>query len=346
MKDVAEKAKVSVGAASRILRGDQDRFAQDTCDRVLEAARELGWRRNLLVNGIQTGRTQTVGVLIPPYDSFWVSILSGIHTRLSSADYLPITVWSGDLKHMPHFEADNQEGFRTITRLLDRRVDGIIMWPPFSLAYHDHFPELRERRVPVVVIDHRTENPVADTVVTNEAKAAKAIAKHILDLGHRRVACISSRETLAQSWALERRTSFEEAVTACGDVEMKSWRLNETGSNGAEVAYELLTDSLKPSAVFAVTDHEAAFVYEAAHKLGLKIPEDISVIGFADLDFAAQMSPPLTTVRQRPYEIGVETASLVLSRIETGEAVSDFSTSKIDADLVVRESTGPAKDRA
>lgn len=86
LKDVAKAANVSLAAASRILRGDRERFGEDTCRRVLEASRQLGWRRNLLVSGMQTGRTQTIGVMIPPYDSFWVSVLSGIHDALAERD--------------------------------------------------------------------------------------------------------------------------------------------------------------------------------------------------------------------------------------------------------------------
>ena len=104
LKDVAKAATVSLAAASRILRGDRERFGDETCRRVLEASRQLGWRRNLLVNGMQTGRTQTIGVMIPPFDSFWVDVLAGIHMVLAQADYLPITVWVGDCQEMPHFE--------------------------------------------------------------------------------------------------------------------------------------------------------------------------------------------------------------------------------------------------
>src|SRR4029079_16600020 len=114
LKDVAKAANVSLAAASRILRGDRARFGEETCNRVMEAARQLGWRRNLLVNGMQTGRTQTIGVMIPPYDSFWVSVLSGINDTLAECDYLPITVWVGNLGDMPHFEKEEDAGLRQI----------------------------------------------------------------------------------------------------------------------------------------------------------------------------------------------------------------------------------------
>jgi LacI family transcriptional regulator len=338
LKDVAKEANVSLAAASRILRGDKERFGEETCRRVLEASRKLGWRRNLLVNGMQTGRTQTIGVMIPPFDSFWVTVLSGIHDALAECDYLPITVWIGNLGDMPHFEKEEGDGLKQINRLLDRRVDGLIMWPTFSVAYYHHFPEFVERRVPVAVIDHYST--VADSVETDEEQAASVVAKHLLDLGHRRIACLSSRETPSQTWAVKRRSSFEEAIRRCPDATVKSWHLNAQGSNGVEVARQLLTDDLRPTAVFAVTDHEAAFVNQAAAELGMKVPRDLSIVGFADLDFAATMNPPLTTMRQKPHEIGRLAAKLILDRIDGVIADDDQPTTiRVAADLVVRNST-------
>ncbi len=342
LKDVAKAANVSLAAASRILRGDRERFGEETCRRVIEASQQLGWRRNLLVNGMQTGRTHTIGVMIPPYDSFWVSVLSGIHDELAASDYLPITIWIGSLGDMPHFEKDEDEGLRQINRLLDRRVDGLIMWPTFSVAYYHHFPEFTERRVPVAVIDHYST--VADSVETDEEQAASEVANHLLHLGHRRIACLSSRETPSQTWAVKRRASFEEAVTRDGEVVVKSWRLNEQGSNGLEVARELLTSELRPTAVFAVSDHEAQFVHKAATELGMKIPQDLSIIGFADLDFAKTMNPPLTTMRQKPHEIGRLAAKLIMDRIDGKAAENDSPTTiKVAADLIVRNSTAPPR---
>jgi LacI family transcriptional regulator len=287
---------------------------------------------------MQTGRTQTIGVMIPPYDSFWVNVLSGIHDALAASDYLPITIWIGTLGDMPHFEKDEAEGLRQINRLLDRRVDGLILWPPFSVAYFHHFPELVERRVPVAVIDHYST--VADSVETDEEQATSAVAEHLLNLGHRRIACLSSRETPSQTWAIKRRSSFDDAVGRFPGATSKSWRLNVHGTDGKEVAHRLLTDPWRPTAVFAVSDHEATFVYEAAMELGIKIPDDLSVVGFSDLDFAAAMEPPLTTMRQKPGEIGHLAAKLIIDRIDDAMPENDSPlTVKVPADLILRAST-------
>jgi len=343
LKDVADHAKVSLAAASRILRGDRDSFGADACRRVDEAANKLGWRRNLLVSGMQTGRTHTIGVVIPPYDSFWVSVLSGIHSKLAEADTLPITVWLGDIEHLPHFEASEQRGVELMNRLLDRRVDGLILWPPFALAYAHHARELRDRTVPVVMIDYHATKPMCDTVATHEGRAMQVVARHLLDLGHRRIAYAGSRESPAQGWDLERRQALEDALKADRDVSYRIWNLNRDGSDGPEVARRLLTSKLAPTAVVTASDHEAVHIYRAAAELGLRVPHDISVVGFADLDFAATMTPPLTTVRQRATEIGARAAALVLDRAASGRPAGRFVDVRVDADFVLRGSTAPAR---
>lgn len=340
LKDVAAAANVSLSAASRILRGERDRFGAETCQRVLDEAQRLGWRRNLLVNGIQTGRTKTVGVMIPPYDSFWVDVLSGIHIVLATADYLPITVWVGDCQEMPHFEEGDSQGMGQISRLLDRRVDGLILWPSFAVAYYDHFRELVERRVPVVVIDHEfSKEQIADSIETDEQRSTLAVTEHLVSLGHKHVACFSSRETAWQAWAVRRRVSFEAAVAESNDIEVSSFRLNQWGTNGLEVALEILSQEPRPTAVFSVTDHEALYIYEAAAELGLRIPEDLSVVGFADLDFAATLRPPLTTMRQQPKEIGRRSAQMILDRLDGDFGDSTPTTIRVSAELIVRGST-------
>jgi LacI family transcriptional regulator, galactose operon repressor len=100
-----------------------------------------------------------------------------------------------------------------------------------------------------------------------------------------------------------------------------------------------LTSDLKPTAVFAVSDHEAMFIYQAATELGMKIPDDLSVIGFADLDFAASLDPPLTTMRQKPQQIGRLAAKLIMDRIDGTMSDTDPTTIKVDAELIVRGST-------
>ncbi len=117
--------------------------------------------------------------------------------------------------------------------------------------------------------------------------------------------------------------------------------MNRQGDNGIKVARQLLQHDVRPTAVFAVNDHLARDVYKAAAELGLRIPTDLAVVGFADLDFASDLSPPLTTVHQHPKKMGAKAVELVLDRLENQSSAEKFKSVEIMGELILRESTGP-----
>lgn len=345
LRDVAHEANVSLSSASRILRGEGERYAPETRKRVLQASKKLGWRKNLLVSGMQSGKTKTIGVMIPPYDSFWVGVLYGIHAALSKAGYMPITVWPSGCDKLGDFERQKTEGFELISELLDRRVDGLLLWPAYSVAFCDHFRELAERAVPMGAIEHTfPEGQIADVVETDERQGAETIANFLLGLGHRRIACLSTREIAAQTWAVRRREFFEQAVQQNEDAECKSWRLNKAGDNGLSVARDILTSSFKPTAVFCISDHEARFVYRAADELAIRIPEDFSVVGFGNLDFSDVLTRGLTTMDRKPKMMGRLLADLMIERLSNPD--QEPSTVRIAADFVERGSTARVNESA
>lgn len=341
--DVAKAAGVSMATASRVLNGDAESFGVQTQQKVTEAAARLGWRRNLLVDSIQKGRTKTIGVMIPPHDSFWMGVLAGIHLELAEADYLPITIWVGDCREYPDFGKDDKYALEQINRLLDRRVDGLILWPSFAVAYYEHYRELIDQKIPVVVIDHKlAEDDIADSIETDEEQGTRLVAEHLLELGHRRIACFSAREIDWQAWSIRRRVLFEQAISTAQDASVVSYKTNAAGDNCLEVAVEILTSEPRPTAVFAVTDHMARFVYRAARQVGIRIPEDVSVVGYADLDFTEDLSPPLTSVRQKPQEVGHLAAQAVLGRLgDITESSAPAQVMRVATELIVRASTAP-----
>jgi LacI family transcriptional regulator len=342
LKQVAEAAEVSLSAASRILRGQTDRFSEATITRVNEAAQTLGWRPNLLVSGMQTGHSKMVGVLVPPFDSFWVDVLSGIHTTLAKHDYLPITVWVGNADDLSALkDGDDDAGLAQLSRLLDRRVEGLILWPQMAEAYNDHFETLIEQHIPVAMIDYdHTLKTNVFSVQTDEDSAGREIAQHLFELGHRRIACVSTEEGQFHHCAILRRRRFEEALQSLGEFEYTSLRASEISSVGVDQIAGMLSE-FQPTAVFAVTDHQAAAVYRAAHRTELRIPQQLSVVGFADLDFAEKLSPPLTTVRQDAKKIGRLAAEYIVNRLKTGGDQVGSSTVKVETTLVERASTAP-----
>jgi LacI family transcriptional regulator len=189
------------------------------------------------------------------------------------------------------------------------------------------------------MIDYDPQSEGCDTVSTDEAQAMQAVVGHIVSLGHRRLAYLSGREASAQTWATERREGFARAVSTHQGVRGQIFKLNASGTDGVEVATAILSGDQRPTAVVTATDHEAANVYAAAALLGLSIPGQLSVVGFADLDFAEWMTPPLTTVRQHAREIGLRAANLVLERLEGPARDVPSKRERVGTTLVHRGST-------
>lgn len=347
LKDIALEANVSLSTASIILRNEKGRFNVDTRDRVFSVARRLGWRRNLLVEGIQTGRTRTVGVLVPPFDSYWTNVLSGIHRELAAADYMPITLWIGDhnedlfSNQTAEVQKQNEaEGLEQINRLRDRRVEGFIIWPDIAVAYCEPLKELIKRKIPVVVIDHDlSSNKVADSIQTDEEQGGRLVAEHLLSLGHRRIGCLTECDKTARSWQVRRRKYFETAVNSYPDALCINWPMEPDDDSARSVAYRMLKSDRRPTAVFADTDHLAKDVYDIASELGFKIPQDLSVVGFSGLSFTETMRPPLTTVRQKPMEVGKHAARLIIERARGKLVKTEPHTIRVGCELLIRNST-------
>jgi DNA-binding LacI/PurR family transcriptional regulator len=190
----------------------------------------------------------------------------------------------------------------------------VILWPPFAQLYEEHLQEFSSRNLPVVTIDHELPAEYSsDYVGSDEASGGRMVAEHLYGLGHRRIGHLAA--PAIATWARERRHAFEAAIE-----KMKGTTLTvlEAPSGhtrlGIEQARQMLSGADRPTAIFAASDLYAKEVYQAAAEKGLRIPDDLSVVGFSDDDFAEEMSPPLTTVHQPPYEIGRRAAEIVLGR--------------------------------
>jgi LacI family transcriptional regulator len=341
-KRIAEEAGVSQSTVSLVLSGRRGNSDQ-TSQRVLKAAEQLKYRPNLLVEGIQTGKTRMIGVMMPPFDFFWSEVLSGIHDTLTEADNIPITLWSGLTGPIPRRRsrrAGSGDELAQIHRMIDRRVDGVILWPSFAQLFMDHIHEFSSRNLPVVTIDHELPPEFnADFVGSDEASGGRMVAEHLYALGHRRIGHLAGSSVA--SWALARREAFETSILNMPGTSLITREApNGEPSLGMAAARELLSGPDRPTAIFAATDLYAKTIYKAAAEANLKIPEDVSVVGFSDEDFAFEMSPSLTTVRQPAYEIGQRAAEVVLGR-SSGRIKDRARHEELPVKLIVRESSQP-----
>src|SRR3954462_6706156 len=179
-QDIAREANVSRVTVSLVLAG-KDQTSEETRKRVLEVAQRLRYRPNLLVQGMQSGRTGVVGLIMPPSMHFHGQIARGIHDELVKNDYVPIQLWSST------HATDKGTELSQIHRLVDRRVDGVIIFPADASVPDVHYREIWERHIPLVTVDRETTTH-ADHVGTDEELGGQLVAEHLLALGHRQMA--------------------------------------------------------------------------------------------------------------------------------------------------------------
>ncbi len=225
---------------------------------------------------------------------------------LAEANHFFINTWC---RHEDNEANYSRQLLEQLHGLMDRRVDGIILWAHLAPLYTEHVDELKLGHLPVVTIDHRLS--FADSVETDEGELAFLAADYLLGKGHRHIGQLAWQSSY--NWAQLRRRNFEQRVGQCADANCRTVEA-ATIDEVPKRFFELLEAEPGLTAVFACSDHVARKIYEAAEEMGLRIPDDISVLGAAALDFSAWMRPGLTTIRQRGLEMGRRAAEIVMDR--------------------------------
>jgi LacI family transcriptional regulator len=324
---VAAEAGVGVGTVSRVLNGSPA-VSEDTRRRVLDAIDALDYQPNPVARALSTGRTYAVGVVAPFFTQpSVIERLRGVSHALASTGYQLILL---DVEH-----ADQLRGFfRSLA--VRGRIDGVLS---ISLA-----PSEREARrlaaegVPIVLLDR--PHPTLPAITIDNVEGGRMAAEHLLALGHRRIAFLGDREENLFGFdsSAHRRAGFAEALAAAGAPLAPEWILRRPhGRDHARAAAaELLAQEQRPTAVFATSDVQAIGVLEAAQAAGVPVPEQLSVIGFDNVEAAGYTG--LTTVAQPLEEIGTLGADLLL-RALSGEAVE---SRRMPLAIVERGSTAPA----
>jgi LacI family transcriptional regulator len=332
--EIAGATGVSQPTVSRILAGKNHLFADKTVELVLKTAEEMGYRPNLLANGILRGRTHTIGIMVPfRIDGFYSQIVLGAHDRLIESGNAPLLM----LSTSRHAEEEQ------INALLDRRVDGVIYRSMDYVHTEDELTPFVDKDLPCCTIN-RDVSPQVDAVYTDDVEGARKAAAHLLELGHRDVAFVSWGCAGKDASPLGMRYGVfcEEIEKAGGTVHVAIDPGGEVEGLGERLAAQVLETTPRPTAIFMGMDHMAWGVYRVARRMGLRIPEDLSVVGFADLPFAARLDPPLTTLRQDPYQIGWQAADLLLARVEKKQGKGKQPPPRkvaLKPELVVRRST-------
>ncbi|WP_127530872.1 LacI family DNA-binding transcriptional regulator [Paenibacillus kobensis] len=327
--DVARRSGLSVVTVSRVLNGSAS-VRERNRQKVLDAVQELGYRPHSAARSLSSGKTGIIGVIVGTLqDTFFDTIVQQLNETLAHHGYyLALSVTHGGTDH---------DGGHYLIQ--EDRVDGIILLSPTEETAR--IAELTRRGIPYVLIDHQLPEHDEWSVTVNNYTGGQAAARHLLELGHRSIAHLSGSGLYRST--LERRSGFLDEMHSAGVEPFELVAGDYAVQFGYDTARRWIDEQRLPTAVFAGDDHIAFGVINALTEAGLRVPADVSVVGFDDQSLASQLRPYLTTVKQPAAAIGVAAADMLLSRIG-GETVS--SPIKLEPELIIRQSASiPRKEQ-
>jgi len=332
IEDVARLANVHKATVSRALNAQtQHQVSVETVKRIKRAARQLGYVPNVMARGLRTNLSMTVGVVIPDLTNpFFPPIIRGIENYLQPRGYTAL---------LANTDGHDAVEKAALESLLERRVDGLIV----ATGRHGEQPVLAqayESGVRAVMLNRDAGGLPYPLVTGNDSSGVAAAVAHLVELGHRDILHIAGPLNLSTSTV--RSTAF---TAACRGHRGVRGRVVEAGALSVEAGQRsvdavLSEKGMRATAIVASNDLIALGALRSLRAHGLRCPEDVSLVGFNDITFAEDFSPPLTTVRVPVLDMGTEAARLLLQSIESGS--QEPVTVTLPVSLIVRSSTGPA----
>ena len=337
MRDVAELANVSATTVSYVLGGRQPAnggISEETKRKVLEAAKELGYRRNALVQAVVKGHNAILGFLARrPEAEFMARVLSGVLDVTEAAGY------SVQILRLQDNDLDHQ----VIERCLEMRLAGIVTVDINQNALEYLIAEMKPQQVPVAFLDTSYTSNWGIHVATDDVQGCDLAIHHLVQLGHERIGFIGGRP--GRGMAEARESAFCQAMRAHGLEIRREWMApgNWSMVNAESAGETILGRVERPTAIFSASDAMALGVQRAARRLGISMPRDLSIVGFGDTAEAWHGDPRLTTVSQPVEEIGRAASRLLLEKLKGSPqnlaGMYQPAEQLLPTQLIVRDST-------
>lgn len=324
--EVAKRAKVSPTTVSHVI--NNTRFVSEALrQRVQRAMEELNYRPNALARSLRLGETHTLGLILPDSaNPFFAEIGHAIEAAAFERGYSVI---------LCNTENDPTKELLYTNVLENRQVDGMIFVA--TGGNHDALSNIVRNGLPLVVVDRDLGSLGLDAVTTNNHQGGMLATRHLIELGHQIIGCIAGPSDLTPS--AERVTGYCDAVKEA-NLEVKNTLLLRGDfhvPSGLEAAIRLLQQDPRPTALFVCNDLMAIGALHAAAQLGLRVPDDVAIVGFDDIELASYTIPPLSTVCQPKQEIGQMAIELMLARMASPSLPPQHKI--LPPQLVIRESS-------
>lgn len=326
IRDIARMAGVSHTTVSRVLNNDP-RVHPDTAKKILQIVERLGYRPDPLAQRFARKRSNLICLMVSDMSNpFYAELARGIEDRALGCGYHVIFCSTDD-------KPERTEQYTKIMK--DLGIDGLIF---ASARLHDQAVEkLIEDRWPLVLVNRRLKSEIGDYVVLDNQLGAYQLTQHLIEHGYRKIAIITGPSSL--STGLDRLKGYQQALKE-GDISVRDtfiFQVPFSRQEGYRAGKRLLSGDSRPEAVFGGNDYLALGVMDAAEELGIRIPEDLALVGFDDTEYAQRMK--LTTVSQRKYEMGNLAVQILVNHIENRE--SGYSHRIVlEPRLIIRQSCG------
>ncbi|GAM61201.1 ribose operon repressor [Vibrio ishigakensis] len=329
MKDIAKLAGVSSSTVSHVI--NKSRYvSEEISERVNKAAKELNYFPSALARSLKTNRTNTIGMLVTnSTNPFFGEVVKGVERHCYQRGYNLI---------LCNTEGDQARMRDSIETLMQKRVDGLILMCPSlegeKLEVFDKYPS-----IPLVVMDWGSVSFESDKIQDNSLQGGYIATKHLLDCGHKDIGCITG--PLSKHQAQMRLDGFKQALAEF-DIDLNQEWIEEGNfecEGGFEALERLIAKGELPSALFVCNDMMAMGALNAAAKHGIKIPQDLSIIGYDDLHISKFMTPALTTIHQPKFRLGKAAVDAVLNKLQSQD--SEHQIVQLEPKLVERDTVRP-----
>lgn len=331
IKDVAKDAKVSIATVSRIINDMPCHYSEQTKKKVVRTIEKLNYQPNAIARSLKNGKTCTVGFVVPILQPFFTEVLQGAQDIARKKGYSIL---------LCNTDCDPKQEEAYVISLLEKRVDGVIFTS--GVMEDNHILRLKKEGIPVVLIEKFIKNSDIPAVVIDNISASKKVVKYLLGLGYTKIGYISSPLELTplkerfegyRQALLESHVSYDPSV-----VYIERAIRKEDLNSGYKIMEKILLQGNFPRVFFIISDTLAIGAMKAIKDFGMKVPDDVAVVGFDGIEIASYSNPPLTTVVQPKHEMGVQGMRMLIKAMN-GVKLRKKEI-KLDVKIAIRGSCG------
>lgn len=328
--DIAKKLNISASTVSRALNNNTI-INKDTREKIKKVALEMGYRPNIMAANLRTRRTNTIGVIVPLINRhFFSSVISGIEAVAYKEGFAVTISQSND-----NFEKEE----KIAQTLFLNRVDGLIVSIGMETTSFDHLQHFSDRGVPLVFFDRIVDEIDAHKISVNDYKGGFKATTHLIEQGAKRIAHIGGPLNL--NIYQKRLDGYLEAMKKAGlpvDVSMLIHN-SLTRTDGTNAVKKLFSQKVKPDAIFCANDTTALSAIIFFNEHGIKVPDDVLVVGFSNEPFSEVVTPSISTIRQPGFEMGQKAAQLIIEQIKLKDKPAQFQKIVMPTELIIRQSS-------